>query len=310
MLLDLLALAGGLALLYFGAESLVRGAAALALRLGLSPLVVGLTVVALGTSAPELVVSVEAALEGRGGLALGNVVGSNISNVGLILGVSVLLRTAPVLPQLLRRDVPVMVAASVALPLLLLDGALGRAEGAVLAAALVGYVALTLWKARPGSEALPAAEALPDPVGSAWRDAALTLGGLVGLVVGGRFLVGGAVGIAEALGVSEAVVGLTIVAVGTSLPELATSVVASLRGEGDIAVGNVVGSNVFNVLGVLGLSAVASPLHRGAIGALDLGAMVLLAAVVVPLMWTGRRLVRWEGALLLGCYAGYLLVLL
>ena len=311
MLLHLLALAGGLGLLYFGAEWLVRGASALALRFGLSPLVIGLTVVAFGTSAPELVVSVGTALEGRGALAIGNVVGSNIVNVALILGLTVLIRPAPVKTQLLRLDVPLMVGASVLLLVLLLDGTLGRAEGALLVAGLVAYTGFNVRQSRREQAAQAGlAEALPAPSGSAGRDAAWVGAGLVLLVVGARLFVGGAVALAGAAGFSEALIGLTIVAVGTSLPELATSVVAALRNEGDIAVGNVVGSNVFNVLGILGVSALLAPLERQGIALFDLGAMLALAILLVPLMRSGFQLARWEGALLMACYVAYLIVLL
>ena len=312
MLLNLLALLVGFVLLYFGAERLVHGAASLALRFGLTPLVVGLTVVAFGTSAPELVVSVGSALEGRGGLAIGNVVGSNIVNTALILGLSVLARPALVKTQLLRLDVPLLVGVSVLLVGLLLDGTLSRIEGAFLTVGLIGYIAFNIRQSRREQAAIQAdiAEALPTPTGSWWREAGWALVGLALLVGGARLLVAGAVAIAEAAGVSEAVIGLTIVAIGTSLPELATSVVAALRGEGDIAVGNVVGSNVFNLLGILGIAATVSPLERGGIGLFDLGTMLFLTFLLFPLMRSGFQLARWEGALLVSCYAAYLVVLL
>jgi len=312
MLLTLLALAAGLVLLYFGAERLVHGAASLALRFGLTPLVVGLTVVAFGTSAPELVVSVGSALEGRGGLAIGNVVGSNIVNVALILGLSVLIRPALVKTQLLRLDVPLMIAASALLFVLLLDGVLNRVEGAFLFAGLIAYTGFNIWQSRREQAAVQTdlAEVLPTPSGSVGRDVGWVAVGLVVLVVGAQFLVSGAVSIAEAAGLSEAFIGLTIVAIGTSLPELATSVVAALRGEGDIAVGNVVGSNVFNLLGILGLSSMLAPLERGGIAVFDLGAMLFLALLLVPLMRSGFQLARWEGGLLMACYAVYVGLLL
>src|SRR6056297_414765 len=304
MLLNLLALLVGFVLLYFGAERLVHGAASLALRFGLTPLVVGLTVVAFGTSAPELVVSVGSALEGRGGLAIGNVVGSNIVNVALILGLSVLIRPALVKTQLLRLDVPLMIAASALLFVLLLDGVLNRVEGAFLFAGLIAYTGFNIWQSRREQAAVQTdlAEVLPTPSGSVGRDVGWVAVGLVVLVVGAQFLVSGAVSIAEAAGLSEAFIGLTIVAIGTSLPELATSVVAALRGEGDIAVGNVVGSNVFNLLGILGIAATVSPLERGGIGLFDLGTMLFLTFLLVPLMRSGFQLARWEGALLVSCY--------
>ena len=307
------AVAGGLVLLVGGADAFVRGASALALRLGWSPLVVGFTVVAFGTSAPELAVSLEAAFGGSGDLALGNVLGSNVANVGLILGASALVRSAAVAPDLLRRDVPALLIASVVLAGLLLDDRLSRADGTVLLLGLVGYVAFTL---RQSDSA--AAEGLEAPAearaASGWRTAALSLGGLIALVLGADVLIGGATGLAATLGVPEPVIGLTLVAVGTSLPELATSLTAALRGQADLAVGNVVGSNIFNVLGVLGTSALVRPLvaTEGAAtaGWTGTGAVVAAALLASLLLWTGRRLDRWEGAVLLAAYAAYLFVLL
>jgi cation:H+ antiporter len=302
MLLDAIAILGGLLLLLVGADVFVRGAAALALRFGLSPLVVGLTVVAFGTSAPELVVSVESALEGHGGLALGNVFGSNVANVGLILGVCVLVRSAAVDPRLLRIDVPVLMIASLGVAALLLDGALSLVDGLVLLGALAAYLALTLKKPGGAVEVeAPEVEAA-EPM---WKMLAATTSGLAMLVFGGSWLVSGAVDFAAAVGVPEAVIGLTVIAVGTSLPELATSLVAALRGQSDIAVGNVIGSNIFNLLCVLGVASLVAPLGVESVGSLAVLAMVGAAALAAPMMWTGRRLVRWEGAVLLGAYVTY-----
>ena len=300
---DVLALVGGLALLVGAAHVLVRGAAALALRFGLSPLVVGLTVVAFGTSAPELVVSVQAALAGAGGIAVGNVVGSNVANVGLILGVAALVRPFLSDPSVLRRDLPALLAATVAGAAVLWDRAVTRPEGALLVAGLVAYLA---WSVREARRQRAAADpGLPRPDGPAWRDAAFVVVGLAGLVVGADWFVGGAVGLAEAAGVSNAVIGLTVVALGTSLPELATSVVAALRGESAIAVGNVIGSNLFNVLGILGVGALVRPLVAPGLEAVDLAVMAAFTAALVPLLWTGGRLVRAEAALLAAGYVGY-----
>ena len=303
MLLDVLALVGGLALLMAAANALVHGAAALALRLGLTPLVVGLTVVAFGTSAPELVVSVQAALAGAGGIAVGNVVGSNIANVALILAVAVLVRTIAVDPGLLRRDLPALVAATALATAFLLDGRVGRVEGGVLLAGLVAYL---VWSVRASRR--PAAVELPveEPTGPAWRDALWVAAGLAGLVVGADLFVGGAVSIAEAAGVSNAVIGLTVVAVGTSLPELATSIVASVRGEGEIAAGNVVGSNLFNLLGILGVGALVRPLDAPGLEPVDVAVMGAFTLALVPMMLTARRIVRVEAAVLLAGYAAYL----
>ncbi len=306
MLVNLLLIAAGLALLYAGAEGLVRGSAALALRLGLTPLAVGLTVVAFGTSSPELVVSLQTALAGQGDLAVGNVVGSNIANVALILGLSVVIRTVAVQVQLVRYDVPVLIGVSAVLVLMLMDGRLGRLEGALLMGGIVLYTlaAFRLARKEKGTPAGPDA-APPDLARPAWHDALFVLAGLGLLVLGAQLLVEGAVAIARDAGLSEALIGLTILAVGTSLPELATSLVAAAKGEGDIAVGNVVGSNIFNVLAILGCAATARPLDAPGISLVDLGVMVGLAVALLPLTRSSFRLVRWEGALLIGSYAAY-----
>ena len=308
---DVLLIVVGLVILTAGAEGLVRGGAALALRLGITPLAVGLTVVAFGTSSPELVVSVSTALEGRGDLAVGNVVGSNIFNVALILGVAALVRPAAVQSQTVRIDVPIVIASSALLVAFLADGRLGPLDGAVLLAGAGAYTAFTLWQARREAPAVQAqaSDAMPAS-GPAWRDALFVAGGLALLVGGARMFVDGAVSIAQAVGLSEAVIGLTILAAGTSLPELATSVVAAVRGQSDIAIGNVVGSNIFNVLGILGVSSLVRPLDPGGVGAVDFAVMVVLAVALLPLLRTGFRLDRFEGALLLSSYVGYTAYLL
>ncbi|WP_412060564.1 calcium/sodium antiporter [Rubrivirga sp. IMCC45206] len=303
MLYDILALAGGLALLMAAAAALVHGAASAALRLGLSPLVVGLTVVAFGTSAPELVVTVQAALAGAGGIAVGNVVGSNIANVGLILGFAVLVRPIATDPSILRRDLPVLLGITAAVIALLLDGRLGVGEGLVLVAALAAYLG---WSVRQGRREAVSPDLPVVAPGPVWRDALLVAGGLGGLALGADVFVGGAVALARDAGVSNAVIGLTVVAVGTSLPELATSVVAAARGEGAMAVGNVVGSNVFNLLGILGVGAIVGPLVAPGLEPVDLAVMAAFAVVLLPMMWTGRRLVRPEAAVLLAGYTAYL----
>ena len=312
MTADALLILFGLAILTVGAEGLVRGGGALALRLGITPLAVGLTVVAFGPSSPELVVSVSTALDGRGDLAVGNVVGSNIFNVALILGVAALVRPAVAHAQVIRIDVPIVIASSALLWALLSNGRLGPMEGSVLLALAGAYTALTLWRARleaPEVQA-EAASAVPSAGSPLWRDVLFVAAGLALLVGGARMLVVGAVSIAEAAGLSEAVIGLTILAAGTSLPELATSVVAAFRGQSDIAIGNVVGSNIFNVLGILGVSALVRPLAPGGVGAVDLAVMVVLAVALLPLLRTGFRLDRIEGALLLLAYLGYTAYLL
>jgi cation:H+ antiporter len=283
----------GLALLYFGGEWLIRGASTLAIRLGVSSLAIGLTVVAFGTSAPELVVSVDAALSGANDVAVGNVVGSNIANIALILGLAALLRPAKVEAKILRVDAPIMILVSFALLAVMADGRASRLEGCLL---LVGLTAYTVEEF---------ASAAPEPRAGASASALFVVAGFASLVVGGHLLVTAAVELATLLGMSQAAIGLTIVAIGTSLPEFATSVMASLRGNGDIAIGNVVGSNIFNILGILGLTAVIHPLELGAITWLDLGAMVGFACVLGVLLLTRLQLGRAEGAFLLAGYISY-----
>ncbi|OZC04784.1 calcium/sodium antiporter [Rubricoccus marinus] len=306
MALHLLTLAGGLALLMVAASGLVRGASALALRFGLSPLIVGLTVVAFGTSAPELVVSVQATLAGAGGIAVGNVVGSNIANVGLILGIAVLVRPIASDRSVLRRDLPALLAATALAAVFLLDRQASAWEGAFLLAALFAYLAWSLTLARREGAAPEIASGARGP---AWRDALFVVLGLAGLVVGADLFVGAATALAEAAGVSNAVIGLTVVALGTSLPELATSVVAAWRGEGSIAVGNVIGSNLFNLLGILGVAALVRPIVVPGLQPLDVAVMGAFVLILVPMMLSGRRLVRAEAGVLIAGYAGYMVYL-
>ncbi len=297
----------GLVLLYAGGETLVRGAGSLARRFGLSELAIGLTVVAFGTSAPELVVSVDAALSGVDDIAVGNVVGSNIANIGLILGLAVLITPAAVAGKLVRIDGPLMIIASLALVAVLANDLASAFEGMLLVGALVVFVAVTLRQARREPQPVrdqPDGLSVKQPMRPA-LGAALVALGLILLVGGGHLLVSAAVVIASNVGVSQAVIGLTIVAVGTSLPELATSVVAAARGQGDIAVGNVVGSNIFNIIGILGLTAIIQPLERGAITAVDLGVMTVLAIALTVRMATTRTLGRVDGLVLLLAYGGY-----
>ncbi len=304
----------GLVILVVGAELMVRGAARLAARTGLSSVVIGLTVVAFGTSTPELAVSVQAALNDKGDLTVGNVVGSNIANVLLILGLSAAVGGGLLVAQrVVRIDVPLMIAASVLTLVLALDDRIGRLEGSVMFALLIAYTVWTVRAARRENgeitaeydEALEPERLRRTPVAV---DLALVLGGLAGLVAGARWLVNGASTIAADLGASDLVIGLTVVAVGTSMPELATSVVAALRGERDIAVGNVVGSNLFNLLGVLGLTAAVSP-SPIAIGAaaqsFDLPVMTAVAVACLPVFFSGYELRRWEGTLFVAYYVAY-----
>lgn len=309
MSLVLIQLAVGLVLLYYGAEWLVRGASALGTRLGLTPLLIGLTVVAFGTSAPEFAVSLQSALEGRGALALGNIVGSNIANVGLILGVAALIRPLTVHAQVIRVEAPLVLAASLMLCVLLVNGVLGRLEGAALFGALILYLVFSVRAARAERNATVDAEyaglvvALTRPT---WQYITLVVAGLALLVLGADMLVTAAVSVARAFEVREALIGLTIVAVGTSLPEFATSTVAAYRREGDIAVGNVLGSNLFNILGVLGFAALVAPFVTGDIAWSDLAVMVALAVITIPILRSGFEISRAEGALLVASYAAYI----
>jgi cation:H+ antiporter len=313
-------LLAGMVTLVGGAELLVRGASRLAGRMGISPLVIGLTVVAFGTSAPELAVSVASAWSGQAEIALGNVVGSNIFNVLLILGLSALIVPLVVDQKLVRFDVPLMIAVSLLMYWMAWDGLISRVEGAVLFAGLLGFLGWCIAAGRdaPAEIQQEYGEAFggqPETVASSAPqkrlrivDLLLIVVGLVLLVLGARWLVHSASDLASRFGVSELVIGLTIVAGGTSLPELATSVIAALRGERDIAVGNVVGSNLFNILGVLGLSAVVAPAGVAvAEQALrfDIPVMVAVAAACLPIFFTGHRIARWEGLLFVGYYVAY-----
>ncbi|APU28963.1 sodium:calcium antiporter [Ectopseudomonas alcaliphila JAB1] len=311
-------LIAGLVLLVAGAEVLVRGAAKLAAQFGIPPLVIGLTVVAFGTSAPETAVSVQAALDGSGDLAIGNVVGSNIANVLLILGLTALIAPLIVSRQLIRLDVPIMIGASLLTFGLAWDGELSRFDGALLFAGVLAYTGFLIYSARKdkgGDDDEFAKEFGLDeaPKPYAWAiNLGLIIAGLVLLVVGSNFLVEGAVTLARALGISELVIGLTVVAVGTSLPELATSILAAIKGERDIAVGNIVGSNIFNLLCVLGLASMVAPaavaVSPNAL-AFDFPVMIAVAIACLPIFFSGYRINRWEGLLFLGYYVAYTLYL-
>jgi cation:H+ antiporter len=296
--------------LYYGAEWLIRGSSSLALRFGVAPLVVGLTVVAFGTSAPEMVVSVTAALDGFGSIAVGNVVGSNIFNVAVILGLAALLRPVHINPQILKMDGPLVVAASLVFVWVMNDGIVSRLEGAFLFMGILAYVGFTVYQGKKEGVEV-SVESLEDQeevkAGSTFQDILFILAGLAGLVLGSHLFVKGAVNLAELLGVSQAVIALTIVALGTSLPELATTLVASVRKESDIAVGNIIGSNLFNLLAILGGSSLASPLRPEGIGPVDILVMVGLSLVLLPLMRRKYCLGRWEGAFFLLVYAAYLI---
>ncbi|KKL01602.1 calcium/sodium antiporter [Rheinheimera mesophila] len=300
----------GLVLLVVGADLLVKGAARLAGSFGIPALVIGLTVVAFGTSAPELAVSVKAAYSGQAELAIANVVGSNIFNVLFILGAAAMISPLIISRQLIRQDVPIMVLISVVALLMTLDGNITRLEAGVLFAGLLGYTWFLFrqGKAKGADTVDEEVEAMLKAKVPAWQNVLLVIGGLILLVLGARWLVESAVEIARAWGVNEAVIGLTIVAAGTSLPEVVTSIVATVRGERDIAVGNVVGSNIFNILCVLGLSGLVSPvpLLAGAqMAMVDIPVMVGVALLCVPLFFIGSVLNRIEGLLFMLLYVAY-----
>jgi cation:H+ antiporter len=309
MSLALAMVAGGLLALFVGAIALIKGAAALARRWGMSPLVVGLTVVAGGTSSPELFVVTGAALAGRDGISLGNVLGANSLNIGLILGLTAMVRPLQAQLQLIRFDVPIMIIATLVVAAFIADGDLDQLEGAVLVAALAGYLALTVYMARrERSERVReefAAE-VPGPLASVGAEMVLIALGLAALALGAQGLISGAVTIAGAAGVSDSVIGITVVAAGTTLPELITCMVAALKRESDIAIGTIVGSNIFNLLGVLGLAGVLAPISTAGVQAVEVWGAVLLAGLSLPVIWRGLIVNRAEGAFLVAAYLGYL----
>jgi cation:H+ antiporter len=318
MLLNVFMFVVGLAALIVGAEALVRGASKIALSLGISPLVVGLTIVAIGTSSPEAAVSVGAVLNGNNDIAIGNVVGSNILNVLVVLGVGALIAPLTVHSQLIRQEVPIMIGASVLLAVLLIDGRLGRLDAALLVVLLVCYMTFLIVQSRAESAKLKAeyAEAVQrrGKWDSHWiTQALLILVGLALLVVGADWMVDAAAAFARALGVSDLIIGLTVIAVGTSMPEIAASIMAAVRGERDIAVGNVIGSNTFNILGCLGLAGLVGPdgltvapsvLH------FDLWVMLAVAVASLPVFIAGREIGRSKGLMFLAFYAAYVAYLI
>ena len=293
----------GLVLLYYGAEYLVRGSAALAARCRIPPLIVGLTIVAYGTSAPEFFVSTGAAMKGLGDVCVGNIVGSNICNIALILGLTALIAPMEVSRSLIRRDLPVMIVASIAVTALcLLNGGMGRAAGLVFVGGIVLYTVWGILAARASG----AGDSAPEPAMGPFLSLGAIVGGLVLLVLGAKMLLAGTVFVERWLGVSDEFIALTVVAVGTSLPELATSVIAARRDQPDIAVGNIIGSNIFNILGILGCSALIAPFKIEGMDAVDFGVMIAMAVCLWPVMKPQNRLGRLEGLLLLSFYAAYL----
>ncbi len=309
LLMIALYITGGLVLLFFGADWLVQGAVTLALHLGLSPLIVGLTVVALGTSVPEALVSVQAAIGHQGGIALGNVIGSNILNIALILGLSSLILPLKVDSHIVKADVPLLTGATFMLVVLLEDFHISRMEGAFLLLCIVGYVAgniMTVKRTSPEEDKIEGMEIPEDPGKTLWRDVGFLILGIVTLGFGANFLVTGAVDLARIFGLSEALIGLTIVSIGTGTPELATALMATFRKTPDLAIGNVVGSNLFNIMFVLGIAGLVAPLDGKGISSVDLYVMLGVTILLLPTVWTGRILDRKEGFLFLAIYVGYL----
>jgi cation:H+ antiporter len=309
----------GLVFLIIGAEILVRGASRIAQKMGIPPLIVGLTVVAFGTSAPELAVSIKSALSAQTDIAVGNIIGSNIFNILFILGLSALIIPLRVSQQLIRLDVPLMIGLSAIVLLFSLDHNISRANGLILVIGLVVYLVYLFYqgqKENADTATEKASEISKDDgqIQSSWTvNIGLVLGGLLLLVIGSRWLVDSAVIFAQFLGVNELIIGLTIVSAGTSLPEVVTSIIAAVRGERDIAVGNIVGSNIFNIMAVLGLTSIIAPagieVSNAAIG-FDLPVMIAVALASLPIFFTGGINSRWEGGLFLGYYVAYTLYLI
>ncbi len=302
--MDYLSIMAGLVGLFLGGEALVRGSVSIAHKMSISPFVIGLTVVGFGTSTPELLVSVQAALKGVPDIAIGNIVGSNIANVLLIVGVTALVWPIHVAGSALRRDTTIMILSALALVPLFAMGEIGRVAGLTLVAGLIAYLVWTFLK--PRQEASDdEAEAAATPIVNALLWVAL---GLVGLLFGARFLVDGAVSVAQDFGVSEAFIGLTIVAIGTSLPELATSLIAAFRHQSDIAIGNIVGSNIFNVLGILGVTSIVAPIPVAPrFLTFDLPIMIVVSIVLTGLLLLHQKIGRRTGAVMLLAYCAYLL---
>jgi cation:H+ antiporter len=305
-------LISGLLALFIGAEGLIRGSSALALKIGITPLVVGLTVVAFGTSTPELVVSLKAALIGNTSITLGNVIGSNIANIALILGTAALIRPLDVHANVVRKEIPIMIAFTILLILLLFDGEVGFIDGIIFVISIVAYTIVNIILARKEKNA---------EVENEFKDGLKTkinvpvsiimiVAGLGLLILGANLFVNGAIAVAKFIGVSDAIIGLTVVAIGTSLPELITAAVASYKKESDIAVGNVVGSNIFNILGILGITALITSINTDELNFVDFGVMLFAAIILLPLSKTGFKISRLEGAFLVVGYIIYIFYLM
>ncbi len=312
MLVDFLIFAVGLVVLYFGADWLIRGAASLALKFGIRPLVVGLTVIALGTSMPEFLVNYFAALTGEDGLAIGNIVGSNICNIALILGISSLVFPMAVRPTTLRKEYPIMFTVMIIFYLLSLDGTISQIDGLFLVLGLVAFLLFVVFDARKASKSGDSVDDVPvsSTLLPMWQKVIFLLGGMVLLTLGARMMVYGAQNIAGALGISPVVIGLTVVAIGTSLPELAASVMCAMRKEADMSVGNILGSNLLNVLFVVGMVSLIRPLSvEPQALAIHFPVMIAFTVLLFPLAWTDYRITRLEGSLLVVGFTGYMVYL-
>lgn len=300
----------GLALLLLGADFLVRGATSIGLRLGITPLVAGLTIVAFGTSSPELAVGVDSSYRGLGDMAIGSAVGSNICNIALVLGAAALVRPINIQSQLVRLDIPVMIFCSLLLILVLMDGVISTFDGVVLVGGIAIYIFFSIYLARGEQKKIQDefGEVVRDNLLAWWKEILLVVVGLGMLIFGGSMLVDTAVELARGFKIAPALIALTVIAVGTSLPELATAMLASYRRQGDIAIGNAVGSNIFNILAIVGISALVGPLRMGAIKWPDLAVMLAVSLILIPLVISRRRLERSEGVFLLVIYFLYMLV--
>ncbi|ROL56503.1 sodium:calcium antiporter [Bacteroidetes/Chlorobi group bacterium ChocPot_Mid] len=308
VLLPILALIGGSIMLYLGAEGLVRGSSSLALRKGISSLVVGLTIVAFGTSSPEFVVSITSALKGNSAIAFGNIVGSNICNIALILGVAAIITPIKVNIRLIKSDIIIMIAVTILLIFLILDKNLGQLDGLILLVGIIWYVFFTLYTAKKDRKKLDLE--LPKEVrGRTIKDIFFIVFGVTLLVIGANLFIDGAIKIAKFLEVSDVVIGLSVVAVGTSLPELATSIVAAVKKEADISIGNIVGSNIFNILGILGIASLLHPISltgANSINIVDIAVMIIVSVILLPLAYTKLTMSRLEGLFLFFLYIAYI----
>jgi cation:H+ antiporter len=305
----ILFLIAGALLLYIGAEGLVRGSASVALRMRIAPLIVGLTIIAFGTSSPELVVSIKASLKGNAEIALGNVIGSNICNIALIIGVAAIIRPIKVDKNFIKADMLLMVGVTVLLILLMFDGTLDAIDGVIMFAGIIVYNVATIVSARKSSiDSVKIVEGddVPEKSKSVAKDVVFIVVGLAVLILGANIFVDGAVDIAKFLGASDLIIGLTVIALGTSLPELATSIVAAIKGHAEISIGNAVGSNIYNILLILGVAAMVTPINSVNVNIVDVAVMLAVALILFPLSWTQQAISRKEGVFLLLVYLSYM----